>query len=141
MKCPVDVSYNAANNKLIVTVHEYPGWKQNEGNSVFAPRMQTEISENLRLLNEAFVNGANGDIPVVIGETGTGRQSISYDERVKWIKFLMEHARKYGMSVIWWDCGSDEDAFAQINREKICFYEPDFVAEMMKAYYETPALH
>ena len=140
-KMPEDISENAANNKLIVTVHEYPGWKQNEGNSVFAPRMQTEISENLRLLNEAFVNGANGDIPVVIGETGTGRQSISYEERVKWIKFLMEHARKYGMSVIWWDCGSDEDAFAQINREKICFYEPDFVAEMMKAYYETPSLH
>ena len=137
-KMPEDISENASNNKLIVTVHEYPGWKQNEGNSVFAPRMQTEISENLRLLNEAFVNG---DIPVVIGETGTGRQSISYEERVKWVKFLMEHARKYGMSVIWWDCGSDEDAFAQINREKICFYEPDFVAEMMKAYYETPALH
>ena len=134
-KMPEDISENAANKKLILTIHEYPSWKYNEGNKVFAPRMQTEISENLRLLNEAFVKEG---IPVVIGETGTGRQPISYDERLKWIKFLMEHARKYGMSVVWWDCGKKDDSSSEINREKICFYEPDFVTEMLKTYYDSP---
>lgn len=137
-RLPEDLSENTANNKLIITIHEYPTWKIDEGNLVFAPRMQTEISENLRLLNESFVKG---DIPVVIGETGTGRKSISYDERVKWIKFLMEHAKKYGMSVVWWDCGTTEDSSSEINREKLCFYEPDFVTEMLKAYYNSPTLY
>lgn len=124
---------DSASDKLILTVHKYPEWKTNEGNTVFAKRIENGITEGLSELNKSFVQKG---IPVVIGETGTKRQEISYTERVKWIKHLMGEAKKYGMSVLWWDCGSNDNAYAEIDRKNICFYEPDFVQEMMNAYYK-----
>ncbi|MBO4319119.1 MAG: glycoside hydrolase family 5 protein [Treponema sp.] len=119
--------------RLILTVHKYPGWKTEEGNTVFAKRIETDITESLLELNKAFVQKG---IPVVIGETGSKRQEISYTERVKWIRHLMGEAKKYGMSVLWWDCGSSKNAYAEIDRKNLCFYETNFVHEMMNAYYE-----
>ena len=131
-KMPDDIAKNKNDNRLNLTVHENPSWKQNEGNTVFAPRMQNEITEKLRLLDENFVQKG---IPVVIGETGTDRNSICFEERAKWIKHLVSQARNYGMSVVWWDCGSGEEAYAQINRSKLEFYESDFVQIMLDAMY------
>lgn len=132
-KMPVD-SANAfeasdlSGGRLLLTVHKYPQWKLDENTEgIFQERMKNDISYLLEELNKAFVQKG---IPVVIGETGTSKTSVSLSEREKWITHLLTEAKKYNMSVVWWDCGKSASSGAEINRSKIEFYEPDFVKLM-----------
>ena len=117
---------DSASDKLILTIHKYPGF--DEDHIEFKNHQQEEISCTLSLLNDYYVKKG---IPVVIGETGANKLPDSLEERKKWISFLCSTARKYGMSVIWWDCGSKEDSMAEIDRINKKFYEPDFVQLMI----------
>lgn len=127
-KMPAD----SVQGKLILTVHKYPGWRDEDQNK-FSNRMKNNISKLLGLLNEQYVSKG---IPVVIGETGTGKEALNsdskpYTERYAWAQFLTKTARQYGMSVCWWDCGSSEDSMAEIDRVNKKFFEPELVKMMI----------
>ena len=78
-------------------------------------------------LNHDFIEKG---IPVVIGETGAYKSIASLVERQEYFTHLLTEAKKYGMSVLWWDCGD----FSQINRSEYCFYEPELTEALLKVY-------
>lgn len=121
---------------LILTIHKYPQWKIDENpEKKFQKRMENDITNLFEELDKAFIQKG---IPIVIGETGTGRSPISYEERIKWITHLAKKAHYYGMSMLWWEAGNREESSALIDRENRQFYEPSFVETMMSAYYDSP---
>ena len=121
---------------LILTIHKYPQWKIDENpEKKFQKRMENDITNLFEELDKAFIQKG---IPIVIGETGTSRSPISYEERIKWITHLAKKAHYYGMSMLWWDAGNQEESSALIDRENRQFYEPSFVETMMSAYYDSP---
>ncbi|MCR4734404.1 MAG: glycoside hydrolase family 5 protein [Treponema sp.] len=124
---------DSVEDRLILTIHQYPAWKIDEyPQGVFSKRMENNITALQNLLDQYYVSKG---IPVIIGETGTGRSPISYDERVKWISHLIKEARSHKMCVIWWDCGSSEESSATIDRVNKCFYEPELIQTIMDAMY------
>ena len=118
---------DSAKDKLILTVHKYPGWRDEDQNK-FSERMQNNISNLLGLLNEQYVQKG---IPVVIGETGAEKGPVSFDERLAWARYLSQTARKYGMALVWWDCGSSETSMAEIDRVNKKFFEAELVKMMI----------
>ena len=123
-----EMPQDTANDKLILTVHKYPGWRDEDQNK-FSERMQNNIVNLLGELNEQYVK--NG-IPVVIGETGAEKGPLPYEERLAWAKYLTKTARQYGMAVCWWDCGSSENSMAEIDRVNKKFFEPELVQAMLE---------
>ena len=122
-KMPTDT----ATDKLILTVHKYPQWKEIEGRTFFRESTKESIINQFAQLNQDFIQRG---IPVVVGETGALRSDASLEERIKCFSHLLTEAKKYGMSVLWWDCGD----YAQINRETLEFYEPELTETLLNIY-------
>lgn len=122
-KMPTDT----AKNKLILTVHKYPPGKDKNGEVKLGQTQQKNITNQFAQLNKDFVQEG---IPVVIGETGAYKSIASMEDRIEYFTHYLNEAKKYGMSVIWWDCGD----FAQINRETISFYEPELTNALLSIY-------
>ena len=122
-KMPSDI----AKDKLILTVHKYPQWKEIEGNIFFRESTKESITNQFVQLNQDFIQRG---IPVVIGETGALKSDAPLEERIKCFSHLFIEAKKYGMSVIWWDCGD----YAQINRKNLEFYEPALTETLLDIY-------
>ena len=122
-KMPTDT----ATDKLILTVHKYPQWKEIEGNIFFRESTKESITNQFVQLNQDFIQRG---IPVVIGETGALKSDAPLEERIKCFSHLFIEAKKYGMSVIWWDCGD----YAQINRKNLEFYEPALTETLLDIY-------
>ena len=127
-----EMPQDTANDKLILTVHKYPGWRDEDQNK-FSERMQNNITNLLGELNEQYVKKG---IPVVIGETGAEKGLLPYEERLAWAKYLTKTARQYGMAVCWWDCGSSENSMAEIDRVNKKFFEPELVQAMLEEMAE-----
>lgn len=124
-KMPVD----SANDKLILTVHRYPQWKEIDGKIFFRQSTKESITNQFAQLNHDFIQKG---IPVVVGETGALKSDAPLEERIKCFTHLFTEAKKYGMSVVWWDCGD----FAQINRKGLSFYEPELTNTLLQLYNE-----
>lgn len=120
---------DSAKDKLILTVHKYPQWKEIDGKTYFRQSTKDSITNQFEQLNQDFIKN---NIPVVIGETGALKSDVSLEERIKCFTHLFSEAKKYGMSVIWWDCGD----FAQINRKDLTFYESELTNTLLSIYNE-----
>ena len=118
---------DSARDKLILTVHKYPPGKDKIGEIKLGQTQQNNITNQFAQLNHDFIEKG---IPVVIGETGAYKSIASLVERQEYFTHLLTEAKKYGMSVLWWDCGD----FAQINRSEYCFYEPELTEALLKVY-------
>ena len=92
---------DSANNKLIVSVHDYGLG----GVIEFASKSFTqEIKQNLAIsysqLNKKFIKKG---IPIVVSETAAFRGLISKQERIKWISYFSKLTSRYGIALIYWD--------------------------------------
>ena len=96
--------------------------------------MKKNMKAQLKELNERFVSKG---LPIVYGETGAVKSKVSIAERINWITAFVSEARKYKMSVLYWDSGDDkESSMAQIDRKNLVLYEPEFVHAMMSVAKE-----
>ena len=122
-KMPTD----SAKDRLILTVHKY--CPVSEG-GVYTEQNAENLHDAFSRLNEKFISKG---IPVVVGETGAEKEKISLAERIKWITNLASEAGSFGMSIIYWDCGTKDAYMAEIDRKNLVIYEPDFVNAMMQS--------
>ena len=120
---------DTAHDKLILTVHKYPPGKDKNGEIKLGQTQQKNITNQFAQLNHDCIEKG---IPVVIGETGAYKSIAPLKDRKEYFTHYLTEAKKYGMSVIWWDCGD----FAQINRKELSFYEEDFTEELLSIYNE-----
>ena len=126
---------DSAVGKLILSGHSYPFGSSLEGtkeNQEYSEKKKTDMQEKLSDLNERFVKKG---YPIIWGETGAVRSIVPLEERIKWITAFAAEAKKYGMSILYWESGDDKDgAMAEIDRKNLCFYEPAFVEAMLNAW-------
>lgn len=123
---------DSANNKLILSVHDYGLG----GVIEFASKSFTqEIKQNLAIsysqLNKKFIKKG---IPIVVSETAAFRGLISKQERIKWISYFSKLTSRYGIALIYWDAPPPAGSnyyFDQFDRANLKFYEPDFVQAML----------
>lgn len=123
---------DSANNKLILSVHNYSmGGTLDFYEKSFTEQIRQNLEDSFFQLNEKFVK--NG-IPVVVGETSAFRILIPKSERIKWITYFSKLTSSYGMAIMYWDApplGGCEAYFDQFDRDNLKFYEPDFVQAML----------
>ncbi|MCR4741654.1 MAG: glycoside hydrolase family 5 protein [Treponema sp.] len=127
-KMPEDL----ADDKLILTVHLYPfGTSSDESPVTFSDEVKSKC-DSLKDLNARYISKG---IPVVVGETGVHRKKVDLSEQIKWISYMAGLANDYGMSVVYWDSGADnENTMAQIDRENLSAYQPTFVQAFLSAF-------
>ena len=128
---------DSASDKLILSAHYYPFGSSSEGtkeNQTYTEVMKNNMKAQLKELNERFVSKG---LPLVYGEVGAIKSKVSIAERINWITAFVSEARKYKMSVLYWDSGDDkESSMAQIDRKNLVLYEPEFFDAMMSAAKE-----
>lgn len=94
---------------IIVSVHAYLPYdfcQNEEGTSQWNrnnPEDTREIEEAFETMETLFVKKG---IPVILSEFGC-KDKENEKERVEWLKFHMELAKKYGICCLWWDNGSN----------------------------------
>lgn len=123
---------DSANNKLIVSVHDYGlGGVIEFASKSFTQEIKQNLANSYLQLNKKFVKKG---IPVVVGEISAFRVLISKSERIKWISYFSKLTSDYGMAIMYWDApplrGCDA-YFDQFDRANLKFYEPDFVQAML----------
>ena len=143
-KLPAD----SAEDKLMVTVHQYPLDSGGTGNDShhFDTSVKSKLLQEVKALNEKFVSKG---IPVVIGECGAARKGknwatgelikdyvVTYQDRLDCFSFYAGLAGKYSMPFINWDCGGT-DGSATIDRKTCTLYEPDYVPAVIKAWKDA----
>ena len=138
---------DSASDKLILSVHSYPFGSSLEGteeNQKYDEAKKQATKDTIETLYNRFVLGKvdegevplreGGGLPIVYGEVGAVRKKVPLEERIKWIDYFVREARSHKMSIFIWDCGDDrEGSMAQIDRENLTLYEPDFFEAMMNA--------
>ena len=134
-RLPVD----SVTDKLILSVHSYPFGSSLEGtdnDATYTDEMKQATKDTVENLYRLFVLGEGhlgSGLPIVFGEVGAVRSKVAVAERIKWIKTLVGEARKYKMSVLYWDCGDDNvGSMAQIDRKNCSLYEPEFFNAMVR---------
>lgn len=128
---------DTATDRLIVSIHMYSPYTfamENPGTTVFESKLAWELSQDFDFLAEKFVSKG---VPVVIGEFGATNKN-NPEERVKWFKFFMENARKYGMCSVLWDNGdwnvrnTFAEKFGFYNRLECSWYFPEIVKAIVE---------
>ncbi len=146
-KMPVDT----AENKLMVTVHDYPldsgGTGKNSHHFDFDTKNAIRVA--MKNLNEKYVSKG---IPVVLGECGAARKAgtdwdtgkaitdyvVTYEDRLQCFSYFASLAGKYSIVFINWDCGG-QYGMATIDRKNCKVYEPDYNAAIVKAWKDANA--
>lgn len=123
---------DTANNKLILSVHDYAmGVTLDFYEKSFTQQIKQSLADSFLQLNKKFVKKG---IPVVVGETSAFRVLISKQERIKWISYFSKLTSRYGIALIYWDAPPPAGSnyyFDQFDRANLKFYEPDFVQAML----------
>lgn len=124
---------DSANNKLILSVHDYVlGGAPEFAEQVFTQEIKQNLANFYSQLNKKFIKKG---IPVVVGETSAFRILIPKQERIKWISYFSKLTSSYGIALIYWDAPPPADSeyyYDQFDRANLKFYEPDFVQAMLK---------
>lgn len=123
---------DTANNKLILSVHDYAlGGVIELAAKSFTQEIKQGLADSFSQLNKKFVKKG---IPVVVGEASAFRILTPKQERIKWISYFSKLTSSYGMPIMYWDApplGGSEAYFDQFDRENLKFIEPDFVQAML----------
>jgi endoglucanase len=124
---------------IIVSVHPYVPHhfcyaKDEVGSLVeWDGSLQYEIDEVMERLDRVYLRKG---IPVIITEygavnkqmvTSAGETVPNELEVIKWAKYYLKQATRYGIPCIWWDNGyysSGDEYFGIFNREKCDWYTP-----------------
>ena len=92
-------------NKLILSVHMYSPYdftmSKDLSLNVFLEEYKSSLEDDFKKLYDKYIKeGYN----IIIGEFGA-RDKNNLEERIKWGKFYIETARKFGISCVIWDNG------------------------------------
>ncbi len=92
-------------DKVIVDVHAYTPWGLSLAvdyeETKFDSAAKEAVDGAMREINEFLVKK---DIPVIIGEFGTGNKNNTA-ERIRHAKYYISEAKKLGVPCFWWDNG------------------------------------
>ena len=127
-------------NKLILSVHMYSPYdftmSKDLSLNVFLDKYKSGLESDFKKLYDKYIKqGYN----IIIGEFGA-RDKNNLKERIKWGKFYIETARKYGISCVIWDNGSfrkEEEGvgsfYALLHREELTWQTDELVDTYIKA--------
>ena len=127
---------DSAEDKLILTIHDYRMGVSTEEDILkpeFTDALKSEIDSTYAALNTKFISKG---IPVVVGETGAVNK-VALAERIKWIAYFGSVAKKYGMSIVYWECGgTNEEDFSIFDRKNLCVRseQKDFADALVAAF-------
>ena len=123
---------DSANNKLILSVHDYAlGGVIELAAKSFTQEIKQDLAISYSQLNKKFIKKG---IPIVVSETAAFRGLISKQERIKWISYFSKLTSRYGIALIYWDAPPPAGSnyyFDQFDRANLKFIEPDFVQAML----------
>lgn len=127
---------------ILISVHMYTPFMfagQSPGSKVFLPKMQNDLVNQFKKLNEKFVANGYG---VVIGEYGAVNKD-NLEERVKYFDTYIKFAKKYGLAACLWDNGKwkikDDDyseRFGYYDRRERVWVFPEIVEAIMNNFTE-----
>jgi endoglucanase len=136
---PNDKKYNSI-NKLILSVHMYQPYdftmSKDLSLNVFIDQYKRDLDESFSRLNDRYIKEGYS---IIIGEFGA-RDKNNLEDRIKWGKYYIENARKYGITCVIWDNGifkKEKDAvgsfYGLFHREELTWQTDELVDTYIKA--------
>ena len=136
---PNDKKYNSI-NKLILSVHMYQPYDFTMSKdltlNIFIDQYKRDLDGSFSKLNDRYIKEGYS---IIIGEFGA-RDKNNLEDRIKWGKYYIENARKYGITCVIWDNGifkKERDAvgsfYGLYHRQELTWQTDELVDTYIKA--------
>ncbi len=133
---------DAAENKLIVSVHAYApylyalaGPDVAGSTDAFNLAKASDRSEIDTVMNRLYSRFIKNGVPVILGEYGSRDKSGNTQSRVDHAAYYVAAATARGIPCVWWDnhnFGKSGEAFGLIDRAKLEWRYPEIVEAIMR---------